>query len=74
MAFITLNDLYDKWKKVADWVTGASATIPRVYIEGNYVGYSTSQKPTEGVAAGSSYLELDTKDVYIFDGSIWVVI
>jgi hypothetical protein len=26
MALITLNDLYDKWKKVSDWVTGVDTT------------------------------------------------
>ena len=30
-------------------------------------GLSTDSKPTEGIANGSMYLEMDTKKVYLFD-------
>lgn len=30
-------------------------------------GLSTDTKPTEGVPNGSSFLEMDTGDVYMFD-------
>lgn len=44
-----------------------------VKVTGNYVGYSTETKPTEGVNKGDGFLELDTKDVYFYDGTTWVV-
>lgn len=34
MAIITLNDIYDKFKKVSDWVTGADTTsAPKIFIK-----------------------------------------
>ena len=38
-----------------------------------FVGLSTDQKQTNNVATGSTFLEVDTGDVYMFDGenSIW---
>lgn len=37
-----------------------------------YLGLSTDTKPTDGnVDINSLFLELDTKDVYYFDGSAW---
>ncbi|MCS7463376.1 hypothetical protein N0M98_25045 [Paenibacillus doosanensis] len=55
--------------------TGANPGL--VQLAGGYVGYSTSPKPSiinpvAGVVY--SFLELDTKNVYIFDGERWVVI
>jgi hypothetical protein len=38
-----------------------------------YYGKSTDTKPTAGVKIGSTFLEIDTKQVYIFDGTNWVV-
>jgi len=38
-----------------------------------YYGKSTDTKPTAGVKIGSTFLEIDTKTVYIFDGTNWVV-
>ena len=32
-----------------------------------YAGLSTDTKPTEGVATGSVFLEVDTTDVYLYD-------
>ena len=41
------------------------------YIEAS--GLSTDTKPTAGIATGSSFLEVDTSDVYFFDetGAEW---
>lgn len=36
-----------------------------------YLGLSTDNKPTARVAINSLFLELDTGDVYYFDGSTW---
>ena len=38
-----------------------------------YAGLSTDQKPTEGVATGSTFLEVNTGDVYVYDsaGQTW---
>lgn len=37
------------------------------------VGLSTDSKPTEGIANGSMFLEMDSKKIYLFDeaGSAW---
>jgi len=76
MAFISLDQMYSAWKKVADWVSGTSTDKPKVEVtnlsEGNYVGYSTEAKPT-GVKKGNTFIELDTKKVLIYDGTNWVV-
>jgi hypothetical protein len=42
----------------------------------SYVGYSTDIKPNPMVPKGvlASYLELDTKIVFIWDGTKWVQI
>ena len=39
-------------------------------------GLSTDTKPTSGVATGSSFVEVDTGKVYLYnsDGSAWVEI
>lgn len=36
-----------------------------------FMGLSTDTKPTEGVGVNSLFLELDTGDVYYFDGEEW---
>lgn len=36
-----------------------------------YLGLSTDVKPTVGVPAGSTFIETDTKDRYLFDGNTW---
>ena len=41
-------------------------------LTGSYVGYSNETKPTG--KKGETFLELDTLDVYIHDGSGWVKI
>ena len=47
---------------VANWLTK-----DKRYIEA--AGLSTEEKPTEKVAAGSIYVEVDTGDVYLFNGA-----
>lgn len=44
-----------------------------VTMSGNYVGYSTDTKPTARLSAGNTFLELDTKEIYIYDGMKWVL-
>lgn len=41
----------------------------------NYMGLSTETKPTEGLATGSLFIELDTGTVYYFNAgtSAWAV-
>lgn len=38
-----------------------------------FAGLSTDTKPTEGIATGSLFLEVDTGDVYAYDesGTTW---
>jgi hypothetical protein len=41
----------------------------------NYVeleGDSQDDKPTENIGVNSKFYELDTNDVYYFDGTTWV--
>ena len=40
----------------------------------DYVGLSTDEKPTEGTAVNTIFLELDTGDFYYFDGTEWAKI
>lgn len=39
-----------------------------------FAGLSTDTKPTDAVATGSSFIEVDTQDVYFFDeaSSEWI--
>jgi hypothetical protein len=57
MANILLGDLYDKWKKVADWVTGADTTyIPSVTLSSKVVELfdeATTAIPSISVPVGS---------------------
>ena len=39
-----------------------------------YYGKSSETKPTSGVIKGSTFFEIDTKTVYMYDGTNWVVI
>lgn len=36
-----------------------------------FCGLSTDTKPTEGIGVNSLFLELNTGDVYYFNGSTW---
>jgi hypothetical protein len=42
-----------------------------INVTQNFIGLSTDTKPTTGVKAGSSFIETDTGDHYLFDGSAW---
>ena len=42
----------------------------RKYNVREYIGLSTDEKPTD-CDPGSSLMELDTKDIYIYDGEEW---
>lgn len=46
-----------------------SDVLPDIYRE--YSGLSTDSKPVENVGVNSLFLELDTGDVYYFDGVDW---
>lgn len=46
-----------------------SDVLPDIYRE--YSGLSTDTKPIADVGVNSLFLELDTGDVYYFDGSDW---
>lgn len=46
-----------------------SDVLPDIYRE--YSGLSTDAKPTENVGVNSLFLELDTGDVYYFNGTDW---
>lgn len=37
------------------------------HYRAEYAGTSQDTKPTEGIVSGSSFLEVDTGDIYIFD-------
>jgi hypothetical protein len=55
-------------KKITDTVS--------VLLNGNSMelyGKSTDTKPTTGIVTGTTFLEIDTKTIYIWDGSSWVV-
>ena len=45
-------------------------------IHGEYAGLSTDNKPTENIVTGSSFVEVDTGDIYLFDeaSSTWTKI
>ena len=42
-------------------------------VTGSMVGYSNSNKP-QSANSGDTFLELDTTNVYIYDGSKWVML
>ena len=37
----------------------------------NFIGLSTDAKPTVGVPMGSTFLESDTSDTYIYNAAGW---
>ena len=45
----------------------AREIAPGVYLKKIY-GLSSDTKPTDQIANGSIYIEMDTSDVYFFDG------
>lgn len=55
-------------------VVQGSGGSSQVLIAGNkneYFGKSTDVKPTSNIVIGSTFFEIDTKNVYMFDGSVW---
>ena len=42
-----------------------------MFLDAEYKGLSTDTKPTETVPVNALFLELDTGDIYYFDGSAW---
>ncbi len=47
--------------------------LHQTLVQMEYFGKSTDIKPT-GVKKGSTFFEIDTKAVYMYDGAVWVVI
>lgn len=43
------------------------------YRAREHFGYSDEAKPVTNVKKGDSYFEFDTGDIYLFDGTVWVV-
>jgi len=54
MAFITLNDLYDKWKRVSDWVTGSDTTSKPKVLTGSIVEDAILQNAVSAVGNGTA--------------------
>ncbi|MGZ3814832.1 MAG: hypothetical protein ACXVA0_24070 [Mucilaginibacter sp.] len=49
----------------------------RVQLSGSNMelyGKSTDTKPTSNVKVGTSFFEIDTKTVYMWDGTSWAVL
>jgi hypothetical protein len=65
-----------RWIKEDGTLVNIADMVETIYNQttSNYVGYSTDVKPPAGVQKGASFLELDTKDVYIYDSTKWVMI
>lgn len=57
------------------FTNGPNGEIPAVQLTGSYVGYSYEDKNTivPNPQRGDEFIELDTKDVYFYDGTQWVV-
>lgn len=68
-----LRRIKSKWKGILAMAIRLTASVPktglgtnqRVYIEGWC--HSSDTKPTDGIAGGSSLIEYDTGDWYIFN-------
>lgn len=68
---------------MSKWVINSSGILtpepldangnPQVSLSGSNVGYSTDTKPTSA-AKGDTFLEIDTENVYIYDGTKWVML
>ena len=57
-------------------VNGNPVDITKLVQKANmeYYGKSTDVKPTANIIVGSTYFEVDTTIVYMWDGTSWVVI
>lgn len=45
--------------------------VTRISTPHAYVGLSSDEKPTDGVPAGSTFVERDTGHEFIWDGTAW---
>lgn len=75
----TANTLLARIKSLEDKIDAIiDGSAPAVtQLSGSYVGYSTDTKPTiSNYTPGTeiTFLELDTGDVYVYDGTDWVVL
>lgn len=75
----TANTILARLKSLEDKIDAiTTGTTPAVtQLTGSYVGYSTDTKPTiSNYTPGTeiTFLELDTGDVYVYDGTDWVVL
>ena len=61
-----ISNLVDILTKLQDGIKQDGNTM-------EYYGKSTDTKPTDA-KVGATFFEIDTKEVYIFDGESWVVI
>jgi len=61
-----ISNLVDILTKLQDGIKQDGNTM-------EYYGKSTDTKPTD-IKVGATFFEIDTKEVYIFDGESWVVI
>lgn len=69
---VDLSPLENRIDAITSGDTPATAQLT-----GSYVGYSTDTKPTiSNYTPGTeiTFLELDTDDVYVYDGTDWVVL
>jgi len=61
-----ISNLVDILTKLQDGIKQDGNTM-------EYYGKSTDTKPTD-IKVGATFFEIDTKEVYIFDGESWVMI
>ena len=55
MAFITLQQMYDAWKRVSDWVSGANTDKPKVVnVNGSGTEIFTDANPAAMKLTGSN--------------------
>lgn len=62
---------YNENTKEFEHISNLNPLPIRISSDNTQIGYSTEGKP-EG-RKGDSFLELDTKNVYIHDGNDWVI-
>jgi hypothetical protein len=82
----TANTLLARLKSLEDKIAAIDSVLDAIVdgstpavtqLSGSYVGYSTDTKPTiSNYTPGTeiTFLELDTGDVYVYDGTDWVVL
>lgn len=71
---ITNNVIIDKFDtQISDLLLELSRIYNKDTTKTLY-GLSTETKPTTGMTKGNAYFEIDTSEVYMWDGTQWVVI